>query len=36
MLEEDNIGYGLYCYDQVRDDPASTNALNSSIYEELN
>ncbi|KAM3135130.1 hypothetical protein pb186bvf_012776 [Paramecium bursaria] len=36
MLEEDNIGYGLYCYDQIRDDPASTNALNSSIYEELN
>lgn len=36
MIEEENEGYGLNSYNEKCEDPSSTNALNSSIYSELN
>ncbi|CAD8176296.1 unnamed protein product [Paramecium pentaurelia] len=35
MLEEDNEGFGINSYNVKCDDPSCTNALNSSIYEEV-
>lgn len=35
MVEEDNEGFGLNAYSTRIEDPSSTNALNSSIHEEL-
>ena len=35
MLEEDNEGFGMNSYNVKCDDPSCTNALNSSIFEEL-
>lgn len=35
MLEEDNEGFGLNSYNTKCDDPAATNALNTSIQPDL-
>lgn len=36
MLEEDNEGIGMNSYNIKCEDPSSTNALNTSIYLEIN
>lgn len=35
MLDQDNDGFGLNRYNEKIEDPQSTNAINTSIYEEI-
>jgi hypothetical protein len=36
MLDEENDGYGLNMYNKNMEDPQATNAINTTIFEELN